>query len=214
MKRPEWSISDTMRQIPSAAALIGLMCGMALPVYSQIGVTFCACQPSVYTFTFNFSVECEIETIDGPGVRGADCFTRGIGLGSDKTNLTIPVQVTTVSILELDRSLRVVAQSPYVADFRDGDSFTYTSIVADPETVATLTEDTMPGGLQLDIVGINELEQPITNVWVILFDNNCGIFPVLEVVDQIGWTILVGPFFPCERHAGLYRFHSQSLPLV
>lgn len=160
-------------------------------VHCQIGVTICACQPSVYTFTFNFSAECDIDTIGGPGVRDADCFARGIGLGSENTNLTTPVQVTSVSVLELDRSLRVAAQTPYVADYRDGDSFTYSSIVADPATVATMTEDSIPGGIQLDMVGINALEQPITNVWVILFDNNCGIFPVLEVGDQVGWTILV-----------------------
>ena len=101
------------------------------------------------------------------------------------------MQVTTVSVLELDRSLRVIAQTPYAGDFRGGDSFTYTSIVGTPEGAATVTPENMPGGLQLDMIGINQLEQPITNVWIILFDNDCGIFPVLEIGDQIGWTILV-----------------------
>ena len=110
-------------------------------------------------------------------------------LGS--TNDTIdatPLIVSTVSVLELDRSFRVLAQTPYIDTFRDGDIFNYTSVAGTPEGVAMLDPS---GGLQLDIVGLNQLEQPIKNVWIILFDNDCGIFPVLEIGDQIGWTILV-----------------------
>jgi len=99
--------------------------------------------------------------------------------------------VSSVTVLELDRLLRVIAQTPYRDDFRDGDTFTYTSIAATPEGIATLTPDRWPGGLQLDIVGVNRNEEPITNVWIILFENNCGIYPILEVGDVVGWTILV-----------------------
>lgn len=166
--------------------------GLAMsPAYGQIGVSICACQPSVYTFTFNFSAICNIGTVDGPGVRGSDCFVRGIGTNSKYTTVAVPVQVTTVGVLELDRNMRMIAQTSHVQVYRDGDSFMYKSIAGTPEGVATLTTGTVPGGLQLDIVGINQLEQPIANVWIIMFDNNCGFFPVLKIGDQIGWTILV-----------------------
>jgi hypothetical protein len=160
-------------------------------VYGQIGVSYCACQPSVYTFTFNFSAFCDIATIHGPGVLDDDCFERGIGLGSENTNDTVPILITSVSVSELNKNLAVFEQTSYIQNFRDGDSFSYTSILSTPDNINGLTPDTVPGGLQLDLVGINQLEQPITNVWQILFDTVCGIFPILEVGDQIGWTILV-----------------------
>lgn len=163
-----------------------------LPVCGQIGVTICACQPSVYTFTFNFSATCDISTVEGPGVLDADCFARGFAIGSaDDVNDTVPVQVTTVSIIELNKDLGVLVQTSYTDVFRDGDNFTYTSILSTPDNITGLTPDMVPGGIQLGIVGVNQMEIPITNVWIILFDNECGIFPVLEVGDQIGWTILV-----------------------
>lgn len=174
-------------------ALIFALSTLVSPVEAQVGVTICACQPSIYTFRFNFSAFCEIQTIDSrEGVLGADCFARGIGLGSEETVDAVPVQVTTVSVLELDKQLRVLAQTQYVDDFRNGDTFTYTSLAASLEGIATLDPDRMPGGIQLDMVGINQEEQPITNVWVILFENDCNIFPVLEIGDTVGWTILVG----------------------
>ena len=163
-----------------------------IPACGQIGVTICACQPSVYTFTFNFSATCDISTIRGPGVFDSDCFARGFAIGSaDDVNDTVPVQVTTVSVIELNKDLGVLAQTPYTDVFRDGDSFTYATILSTPDNITGLTPDMIPGGLQVGIVGVNQLEEPITNVWIILFDNACGIFPVLEVGDQIGWTILV-----------------------
>jgi hypothetical protein len=64
-----------------------------------------------------------------------------LGTGSENTTDTVPVQGTTVSVLEMDRSLRVIAQTPYAEDFRDGDSFTYTSIVGTPEGAATFTPE-------------------------------------------------------------------------
>ena len=94
--------------------------------YSQIGTSLCACQPSVYTFKFNFSAVCDIETIYGPGVKDADCFARGFTIG-DPVNDTVPVNVNTVTVMELDLNLRVIAQTPYRDDFREGDTFTHTT---------------------------------------------------------------------------------------
>lgn len=157
---------------------------------SQVGISLCACQPSVYTFQFNFSAICDIDTINGPGVKAADCFARGFTIG-DPVNDTVPVNVNTVTVMELNPNLQVIAQTPYRDDFRDGDTFTYTSIASSPQGVATLSPDRWPGGIQLDIVGVNQDEEPITNVWIIVFENDCGIYPILEVGDNVGWTNLV-----------------------
>jgi hypothetical protein len=172
------------------AALV-LVGWLPFVVQAQIGVTVCACQPSVYVFELDFNATCDIGTIDSrPGIRGADCFARGIGLYADDTVDFVPVQVTSISIVETNREFQVLAQSPYSSFFSDGDKITYTSILGTPEGVASLDEDNLPAGMQVDIVGINQLEQPITNVWIILFDNVCGVFPVLEKGDKIGWTII------------------------
>jgi len=173
--------------------LLLLAATVVVEVNSQIGVSLCACQPSIYTFRFNFSAICDIGTILGPGVRGADCFAREFAIG-EPVNSTVPISVNTVTVLELDVNLRVIAQTPYLEDFLDGDTFTYTSISATPEGIATLSPDRWPGGIQLDIVGINIDEEPITNVWIILFENDCGIYPILDVGDRVGWTILVSSF--------------------
>lgn len=179
----------TMVKLKWNLCLLLVRC-VLIEVNSQSGVNLCACQPSVYTFKFNFTAICNIQTILRPGIRGADCFAREFTIGQP-VNDTVPVQVNTVTVLELDRQLRVIAQTPYRDDFRDGETFVYTSIAGTPEGVSMLSPDRWPGGIQLDIVGINQNEEPITNVWIILFDNDCGIYPVLQVGDVIGWTILV-----------------------
>lgn len=182
---------DTMRRL-LAILTIWTSCYSQILIRAQtIGTDICACQPSVYTFKFNFSAICEIQTIERPGVRGADCFTRGIGSNAENITDTVPVSVTTISVLEIDRQLRPLAQTPYTGTFSSGDTFSYTSIAGTPEGAASLTPESFPAGIQLDIVGVNRLEEPITNVWIILFDNNCNTFPVLQIGDTIGWTILV-----------------------
>jgi hypothetical protein len=134
---------------------------------------------------------CEIQTIERPGIRGADCFTRGTGSNAENITDTVPVSVSTISVLELDRQLRPLAQTPYTGTYSDGETFSYTSIAGTLEGAASLTPDSFPAGIQLDIAGINRLEEPITNVWIILFDNDCNTFPVLMIGDTIGWSILV-----------------------
>lgn len=85
-----------------------------------------------------------------------------------------------------------LAVTPFNGVFQDGSTFVYTSpLLGSIESVSKLTPDTMPGGLQIDLIGINRFEQPITNVWIILFINDCTYFPILNINDNIGWTTLV-----------------------
>jgi hypothetical protein len=81
-------------------------------------------------------------------------------------------------------------------------SFAYSSVVSTPQGVDMVTErGVFPGGLQLNINGRNALGEFITNVWVIVFNNECGIFPVISEGDQIGWTkfVSVAPFLMRNR---------------
>lgn len=85
----------------------------------QIGVDICACQPSVYEFTFDFLNTCDDFNVTGPGITDNACF---VDFASD-LNVTdeVPVAVSRIEILELDQILQVVAQTQIVGNFRSGD---------------------------------------------------------------------------------------------
>lgn len=164
------------------------------PASAQIGVELCACFPSVYTFILNFDQACNETSIPGAGIDRTDCFVSAStppGSGGDPTD-EVPVAVSNVDILELGQNLRVIASTRVTGDFRSGDDFSYASVLSTPEGVAMAEEQGIfPGGLQLNIQGRNALDEFITNVWVIVFSNDCGLFPVIEEGDQIGWTTFV-----------------------
>jgi hypothetical protein len=54
-----------------------------------------------------------------------------------------------------------------------------------------LNASSIPRGFQLSITGRNALEQAIVNNWVVLYDNDCGIFPVVTEGMVAGWTVFV-----------------------
>ena len=168
----------------------------------QVGVSICACQPGIYTFQLNFTSLCVDSTVRGnPGVVGADCFQRGVGVDAESINDTVPIQINTIQILELDADQAALAQTPYDNTYQNGDTFVYTSpLLASQQDIDDLTPDTVPRGLQMNLQGINQEEQPITNVWIILFNNNCSFYPVLNIGDNIGWTTLVSCLPLYERN--------------
>ncbi len=155
-----------------------------------VGTDLCACQPSTYELTLDFGLVCNDTTVGGEGIFDQDCLiaTRL----PDTVNVTdlVPVTVSEIQILELDQFQDVVGiviynEGPYF----DGDVVTYTSIVrSTPEFINPVT---LPRGFQVSIVGNNAEGQPIINTWGILYDNDCGIFPLLTEGQTIGWTIFV-----------------------
>ena len=166
----------------------------ALPTAAQgqeIGTTICACSPSVYTFQFNFSYVCNQTNVDGPGVADWDCFSQGLGPGGDGVMDYVPVRISSVDIIELDQSLAPIGSSFYGEGYTNGDIIKYVSVAGNPSNVTSLLPAQIPKAIQLSIVGTNVNEEDITNVWIILFDNLCGFFQVLQTGDQIGWTKLV-----------------------
>jgi hypothetical protein len=54
-----------------------------------------------------------------------------------------------------------------------------------------LNASSIPRGFQLSLTGRNALEQNIVNNWVVLYDNDCGIFPVVTEGMVAGWTVFV-----------------------
>jgi hypothetical protein len=160
------------------------------PVQSQtVGVDICACQPSVYTFRLNFTLVCSQRNVEGPGIKETDCITEPVGVELQNVTDEVFVAVTRIEILELDQTLLPVAQTQVTGDFRDGDTFTYTSIIA--TEVDGINGTSIPRGFQLNLNGRNADEVAIVNTWTIVYQNDCGIFPILFEETFIGITVFV-----------------------
>jgi hypothetical protein len=179
----------TLRGLSTSAVLLilAVLSFTVGTVTAQIGVTLCACQPSVYTFTFNFTATCDDGNIEGPGIYDEDCTVSAVGT-ENATSLT-PVQVSSIQILELDQNLQVIVQTPVIGTFLNGESFTYTSITATQSDV--LNASSLPRGFQVIMTGVNDFDEFIRNTWIVLYDNDCGIFPIVIEGQQDGWTVLV-----------------------
>ncbi len=158
----------------------------AVPVQGQIGVTICACQPSVYEFKLNFSLTCSQKTVVGPGIVSSAC-TVDTELAQNVTDFT-PVRVTTIQILELNQNLDVIAQTFLNGNYGSGDTFRYVSVTVSPNTTSALQ---ISKGIQISLAGTNQFDQALVNFWLILFTNDCGIYPVILQGQEIGWTIFV-----------------------
>jgi hypothetical protein len=156
----------------------------------EIGVDICACQPSVYEITLNLGLICEDATVEGPGINETACLVAS--RFPDTVNVTdfVAVTVSEIQVLELDENQENIGQSIYTdGPYFDGDFVTYTSIVrTQPELITAMT---LPRGLQVSIVGNNAANEQIINTWGILYDNDCGVFPLLTVGQQIGWSVFV-----------------------
>jgi len=153
-------------------------------VDSQIsGTELCACSPRVYELTFDFSLECEPINIDmdNGGIDDATCLVAGF----DNVNVTdrIPVAVSSVQLIELGQDGAPAAVAQETGDFRDGDSITYTSISFEGAVA--------PRAFQVRALGRNAAGEPLVLQWAVTYTNNCGVFPVLEINDSVGWTIFV-----------------------
>jgi hypothetical protein len=84
-----------------------------------IGVDICACQPSVYEFTFDFLLTCADFNLTGPGISDSACdvTTEDASVTDEE-----PVVVFQIEVLELDQRAIVVAQTQIAGDFRSGDA--------------------------------------------------------------------------------------------
>ena len=136
----------------------------------------------MYHFTFDFSLGCEPSNVDlgRGGLVDSTCYVTGY----DDINVTdlVPVNVRSVQIIELGHAGAVAGTDQLDGDFENGHSFTYESISSDGVS---------PLVLQVGVLGQNSKGEAIIMQWDISFSNNCDIYPVLEVNDSIGWTVLV-----------------------
>lgn len=187
-----------------------------------IGVDICACQPATYTFTLNFDLVCsDTNVLPGmtSGINATACLTEirdeegddDQGSNNEDDEALKPVSVQNVQIFELDQSLQVIAQTVRTGPFVNSSTFTYTSIIA--TLTADLDPSSLPRGIQLVSTGLNSIEQAVVNTYIILYNNDCGIFPLLFEGDRAGWTEFVSSlrtrFFVSKHY--LYQFHESVL---
>jgi hypothetical protein len=160
---------------------------MAQDSGKQVGVDICACQPDVITITFNFSLICDESNVNGPGIVESTCKVDS--RNSNVNSTLVPVSVTEVQFLELNQDKQVFAQSSVKGPFQEGEDVTYTSVVKSSGYV--LNSTSLPLGFQITISALNEAEEALTQITAILYANDCGIFPLLEVGEHIGWAVFV-----------------------
>lgn len=155
----------------------------------EIGTEICACSPRSYEFTLDFSLTCPPVNIPvGDAIEDTTCLISPFG-ALDVEDLA-PVSVDSIDILELGQNLRVIAQTGIVQPLNDGDSFTYTSVVADPDSIGEVQQ--VPKGMQINIVGNNQNGDRIINAFLVTFTNECDKYPVFEEGQSAGWAKFTG----------------------
>jgi hypothetical protein len=155
-------------------------------VHAQNGT--CVCQPGEIMFTLDLTLSCDNNTIVPglPGIEDAVCF---VTTGGAVTMDEIPVSVSLITVTEVDRDINVLRSVNFTDAVATGDSFTYMSYsVTETDSVAN---GTIPNGLRVAIAGLNAANEEIVNNFVILYTNDCTIYPVLDTGSSIGWMSLV-----------------------
>ena len=149
------------------------------PTASPTTSPTCNCFPKEISFKFNFSLSCEDTNVGGAAVRETSCFVDEFG---QMVNDYVPVAIEAIDILELGTDLNVIHQSSIRGSFRNDDVLSYTAYAGE--------ENTLTGGIQLNIIGVNSLDKMIQNIFIVTFSNECGV-QLFEVGDNIGWVIFV-----------------------
>ena len=162
---------------------------------AQVGISVCACQPSEYELELNFGAPCHDNDFNGlPGIESTACF-----LNSDsQTDVTdfIPTLVTNIEFHEFNRFLETVQDVPLTGPFDNGESIRFSSITA---SNPSLNEHQLPHGIQMIFSDLNAINQQIEMNWVIMFTDDCDVYPVLQEGQTHGWTVFVCIYFSLTR---------------
>ena len=135
----------------------------------------------------------------------------------DTTDVTdfVPAAVQEIQFLELNAKLQTLQQEVRRGSFCSNDKVHYTSVLAVKDE---FDEDTLPAAVQVNMRGVNSIEQPLQMYWIIRYDNDCGVFPLLEVGQKEGWSIFVSTLFyaymPCVREDSAMPRNSILMPKV
>lgn len=92
-----------------------------------------------------------------------------------------------VDILELDANGEVLAELSLSAEFQDGDTFVYDTLVGQNK----YDPDKLPQGLKMNMIAKDGDDKEIVQSWSISFQSTCNSFPVLQRLQSIGWVVMV-----------------------
>ena len=177
------------RFLYASAALLSLFSGRARA--DENGETsddspLCACSPSRFTFTLDFSLDCPpVGVTRNPGIAATFCQISPFGSEDQNIQNKTPVEVDYIDVLELGQTFQVLSQQNISDVSMDGDSFTYDSILLNSEIPE------VPKVIQLNIFARNPFGEPIVNFFAISFSNNCSTYPTMIEGDTAGWTQFV-----------------------
>ena len=175
----------------------------SIPSSSPTRDDVCNCQPGTLTLTIDYALTCDDRTIlnGDPGIDEVECllFSQEDPMVSDP----VPVKVNSISIFELDAKFDIIKTTNITTPFQSGDTITYESFaVAETDVVSS---GLVPRGLQVTLTGFNAAGNDLTNSYVILYTNECDIYPVLTDGSTIGWTSIVSfTLDHCNIHQNCY----------
>jgi hypothetical protein len=178
---------------------VGVVAILATPAMAQIGDTICACSPTVFDWTLDFSLTCADANIGvSDGIDATDC---SITPFQGEVSSLVPVNVFSVDFLELDQNGDVLNQRSSFVDLQDGDTVSYESFSINPDLV---TEVTAPKTLIVSFIARNAAREPLFMQYLITYSNSCNAFPVLVPGQQIGWTRFVSRSDESIRRISLF----------
>jgi hypothetical protein len=168
------------------ALLLWTICDMHTVVVDAQSNGTCVCQPGEIEFTLNFALGCANGTIVSglPGIQEAVCVVTPTAADD------VPISVSFITVSEIDIDFNPLKMENYTGTFLSGYTFTYSAFAATNSDV--VMNGTLPNALQVAITGLNANNEEIINNLVIVFTNDCTIYPVLDVDSTIGWVSLVG----------------------
>jgi hypothetical protein len=156
---------------------------------AQVGETICACQPTFYEFELDFALQCVDSNVKGTvGVKEAVCVLNT--LGDENVTDRTPVEINSITILEVDQQAEVIGQSILTdLSLTSGNTFNYTSVLSTLSEQPS--EETIPTGIQVFLRGRNAEDQLLVNFFAVVYDNNCSVTAEVSAGQQIGWTVFV-----------------------
>ena len=188
--------------------------GMSEPGTDPLEV--CACSPTSYELKLNFTNTCdtspELREEEGQnmGISSFSCLVDAFGDAS-ATDF-VPVSVQSIDILELGQEMTVLSQRTIDGDDFDETSngLVYNSIITDEQF--RQEESDLPSAIQFSIVGRNQFDKPLINVFIITFTNDCSAQRTLESGLQVGWVTIVSTV--CRNRQVSNTFTSPKLSNV
>jgi len=210
IRRIRFSAKDKNERISSRVQnLMHILVILFTTSLAQTDRKLCSCSPSAFTFKLDFSLTCSPVNINVNPTAGVDeVFCE---ISHDPSLMLVdekPVAINQVTIFELNLGLSVLRQTVFTGlNLSDGDTYSFKSIVSEATDKSSLDELEIPGGLQIELRGVNAADEIIANTFILTYSNRCDIEPFF-VDESIGWSVFAGLESPPGGLCPLYFINS------